>query len=587
MKQVELDPFTAEILRDYLITTVEEMVSTTLRSAYSTAFSEGRDFSCAIFDPQGRMVAQAAGCPVHYGSLFDAVEAILREFPEFEEGDVALHNDPFDGGSHHADVVVLQPVFHHGLLLGFAVNRGHWVDIGSMAAGGYSGTARHVIQEGIIIPPIKLYKAGTLDTQLRSLLFSNVRAPRMIWGDLQSQIASGVIAARRIQALADKYGSETVLTAMESALDYTRRRFRTRLAEIPNGTWSADDYMDDDAHSNRPYRMHVTVRKEDDKVYVDYTGTDPQAPGPINMTFPITKASAYSALAALVDPEIPINSGFLDLVEVFAPEGTMVNPVYPAPIFLGTADPSSKSIELIIRAMAPVLPERVVAGSYTGGNNTTAWHYDPVTRKDSLIYMWSAGGCGARAACDGNNSEWHVMANCVNHPIELYEARHEVIFQKQELRIDSGGAGKYRGGLGHATELKFLNDTLLSCCGDRHIIPPWGLFGGKEGAPNQYYIIRDGRQTDFKTLFGTVTNSKVSEVPLKAGDIFGIAAGGGGGYGDPLERDPSMVERDFNLGYLSIGKAADDYGVVIDQSSHQVDQEATKRLRAKRKQAKD
>ena len=574
-----LDPFTAEIMRSYLISTVQEMVETTARAAYSTCFSEGLDFTCALFDAKAQMIAQVAGNPVHSGALFDPIEVLLDTYDSFEEGDIIVSNDPYNGGSHQADVVVARPMFLDGVMLGFAVNRGHWVDIGGMCPGGWSGTVRHVIQEALIIPPVKLYKAGVLNREIKDFILKNVRLPKQCWGDLQAQIASNIVAERRIHELIRKYGLEMVLEGMEETLAYSRRRIIRALEQLPDGAGEGTEYQEDDGHGGGPYKIHVTMKKEGRKISLDFAGSDPQVRGPVNCTFTEAKAACYTALLNVVDPSIPLNSGYIEAIEIQAPKGCIVSPEYPAPVFATTADPCNKVYEAFMKAMAMWLPERVTAGSFCTKNNCTASGDDPEKGGEFIWYHFGPGGCAARATKDGTDAECHAMSNSKTESMEVWEARFPVHFERFELITDSGGPGKHRGGVGVSRQIKVLQPTFLTGCADRHQIPPWGIFGGKEGLPNRFSLIRDGQEWDFPTLFGTLSPSKFSNLPLKVGDIFDISAGGGGGYGDPLERDPKLVEWDVLNGYVSPESAREAHGVWIDPRTGQADPVKTAELR--------
>ena len=371
-RRAKLDPFTAEIIRSYLLSTVREMVNITVRTAYSTCFSEGEDFTCALFDDKARMIAQAQGQPLHAGALFDSMKSIVKTLGSFEEGDVAIFNDPYDGGSHQADVVVARPMFVDGKHMGFAVNRGHWMDIGGMSPGGWSGTVRHVIQEALMIPAVKLYKGGVLDREIRDLVLRNVRVPKQCWGDLQAQIACNIAGERRIRSLVAKYGLSNVEEGFEEALKYSNRRLARALEELPDGVWEGTEYQEEDGHGGGPYKVHVTAKKEGGRIYLDFAGTDPQVRGPVNSSWGGTKAACYSVALAVCDSDIPLNDGFLELANITAPKGCMVNPVYPAPVFAATADPVNKVCEAIMKACAQWVPERVTAGSSVRDRTTLA-----------------------------------------------------------------------------------------------------------------------------------------------------------------------------------------------------------------------
>jgi N-methylhydantoinase B len=579
-----LDPFTAEIVRNYLVSTVREMVTTTVRTAYSTCFSEGEDFTCGLFDMSGNLIAQAEGITVHSGGMGLAVRHFLTIWDHLEPGDVIIHNDPYTGASHQADVTICRPMFYRDTLVGLAVNRGHWTDVGGMAPGGWCGTARHVVQEGLRIPAVKIYEAGQLRPEIRDLIFSNIRLQRQSWGDLQAQIASNITAERRIRALIDKYGLETVLTGFQSAQEYSRRRFLKAMEALPNTSVSARDvYMEDDGFGGGPYHVTVTITKTPEKIVVDYAGTDPQAQATVNGSQSVTRSATYSPIIAVLDPQVPINQGVLDLIEYRAPLGTLVNPVYPAPVFVSTADPADRVSEIMQLALSKMLPLRVTAGSYATGNNLTAGGFDPASGREFGWYIYESGGCGARATKDGNSAEWHLMSNCKNESMEVWEQRYPVRFRRYELIHDSAGPGRWRGGLGVTRELELLLPTVLTANADRHRLPPPGLLGGGDGSVNRFSIIRDGQDRTFSELFDTPSPSKFTNIQVQAGDVLAVTQGGGGGYGDPLERDPELVSRDVKDGYISAERVATTYGVVLGAADGRADQPATEQLRTERR----
>jgi len=577
--QSKLDPFTAEIIRSYLLSTVREMYETTIRTAYSTCFSEGEDFTCAIFDVDGRMIAQAFGLPAHSGALVDVMDNIFENFDTFEDGDVIVHNDPYNGGTHQADVVICRPIFIGDERIGFAINRGHWTDVGGMAPGGWCGTARHVIQEALIIPAAKLYEAGVLDRQIRDFILKNVRLPKQCWGDLQAQIASDTVAERRVQSLVRKYGLESVKHGMSEAIEYSKRRFGAMLEELPDGEFEGSEIMEDDGHGGGPYHIRAKVTKRGRNVVVDFAGTDRQVNGPVNVSFTGAKAAAYSAVLAAVDPDVPMNSGVLDLIEVRAEVGSMVRPTYPAPVF-AWADPSDKASEAVLKAMVHMAPDRVAAGTYCTGNNVTASGEDPETGEEFLWYHFGSGGCGARPTKDGNTADWHLMGNCKNESMEIWEARYPVEFEEFGLVTDSGGAGEHRGGLGVARKIQVTADTRITGCADRHQEPSWGIAGGGGGTPNRFSVTREGVEYDLRTLFGIPSLSKFTDESLRKGDVFTTEQGGGGGYGSTLARGAELVAQDVHNGYVSLERAREDYGVWIDPPTGAVDSGKTRELRA-------
>ncbi len=576
------DRFTEEILRNYLIATVREMGTTTVRTAYSTCFSEGEDFTCAIFDAEGRLLAQAAGLPVHVGGLGRAIEHFRTKWSSFEPGDIVLHNDPYTGGSHQADGTVFRPIFHERTLVGFAANRGHWTDVGGMAPGGWSGTARHIVQEALLIPAVKLYEAGQLREDIRDLIVSNVRLSHQLLGDLQAQIASTITAERRIQYLIEKYGIDVVLASFDAARDYSRRRFLDALRGIPDGEATVRElYMEDDGEGRGPYYVTLKVTKSETGIVVDFAGTDQQVNATVNCSEGCTRAAAYAAVIAVADPDVPFNEGLLDLIEVQAPLGSLVNPRYPAPCFAGTGDPVHRISEIMQLALAQLVPDRVMASSYGTGNNLTGWGYRSASSEEFLWYVFESGGCGARKSRDGNSVEFGLMGNCKNESMEVWERRFPVRFRSYGMIQDSAGPGRQRGGLGSARSIELLEPTSLTANADRHQIPGPGFFGGESGQPNGFFIERDGARRSFTDLFGTRSPSKFSNIQAQTGDVLVVQQGGGGGFGDPLERSAAAVARDVRLGYVSVDAARTAYGVVCTADGR-LDADETERLRSTR-----
>jgi N-methylhydantoinase B/oxoprolinase/acetone carboxylase alpha subunit len=496
--------------------------------------------------------------------MIDACDAI-------EPGDVLLHNDPFEGADHQSDVVVAVPVFVEDVLVGFSVNRGHWSDIGAMFAGGY-GLASHTVQEGLVIPTCKLMRRGVVAREIKDFILRNVRMPRQVWGDLQAQLASAYVAADRIRELVARHGLAQVQDAVEHSLDYAARRFRERLALLPDGVFEAEDAMDDDGFGRGPFPVRVRVTKAGDRVTVDFAGTAAQTDGAANCSLGATKAAVYTALKALVDPDIPYNSAVAGLIEIRAPEGTIVNPRRPAPVCCSPADPTNRIFETVMRSWLEAVPERVVVGGYSSGLNAPGWG----RTADGQEFMWyvlGPGGCGARAERDGLTAQWHTMSMCGTESVEAWEARYPVRFERRALRPDSAGAGRRRGGLGDERVIELLADTQVSGFLDRFDSEPWGAEGGAPGSSNAFRVGRDGRELRMTEL-GLTSDGKFTNLPLRAGDRFIVRSGGGGGMGDPFEREPARVAADVLAGYVSRAAALAEYGVVLDADGR-VDEAAT------------
>jgi N-methylhydantoinase B/oxoprolinase/acetone carboxylase alpha subunit len=444
-------------------------------------------------------------------------------------------------------------MFYRDTLIGFAINRGHWTDIGGMAPGGCAGTATHVVQEGLIIPICKLYAGGQLNLELRDFILENVRLPEDDWGDLQSQIAATCAAESRIRVLMDRYGCEAVLDGMQEAIRYSKQRFLARLAAIPDGRYTAGDVMEDDGVTDRRYDIAVAIEKGPDGITVDFTGTSVQAPTPVNATITSTRAAVYAAVLALVDPTLPANAGVFETIEVIAPEGTIVNARRPAPVFGCTFEISKRVPEAILKAFAATIPERASAGSFCSGNNLSARFNDPATGDESLWYNFYEGGQGATARADGNNALYFWAGTALNQPIEVWEHKYPVLVERYALIPDSGGGGAHRGGLGTVHEIRLRADHFVSGLGDRHRVPPWGINGGEPGRVNRWSLRRDGSTRELQAVFQLPSPSKFYNLPLKSGDVLIIETGGGGGFGPAASRDQSAHERDVREGYVTAG----------------------------------
>lgn len=555
----QVDPFTQEILRSYLTSTVREMVVTTTRTAFSTVFAHGEDFTCAMFDADLRMVAQDQGVAAHAGGLEEALASIVDKVGTIEEGDVYLHNDPYDYGSHQADVMVCRPMFCNEEHVGFAVNRGHWTDVGGATPGGWSGNTIDVVQEGLLFSAITYMKAGTVNRDIHAILMRNVRVPDQMHGDLQAQIASNITAERRVRSLIERYGVEGWKTACSAAIAYSQTRMQSALEQIPDGTAEGEAFLEDDGRGRGPFVIRVRLTKSSEGFTADFRGTDRQSEAPINGTLATTLAAVNSSVLAVADPGTPLNSGVTKYVHVIAEEGTLVRPMDPAPTFSATADPVSRTAEAVLDAFRKLCPDRVPASHYWTGNNVTGTGTTE-SGKRFIWYSYQAGGCGAKFSGDGNSGEWHLLANSKNESMEVWERRQPVEFLGYSLVPDSGGAGKFRGGLGTERRMRVTAATSLSGISDHHVHGAAGAESGKDGQPNAFALVRSGERRSLQEVFGLTSPSKFGDVPLAVGDVFVTLQGGGGGYGPPDERDEELIDYDVEHGYVSAEAAERDYG---------------------------
>jgi N-methylhydantoinase B len=516
----DLDPIRLEVFKHLFAAIPEEMGVVLRKSAYSPNIKERRDFSCALFDASGRMVAQAAHIPVHLGSMPLSVAQALRE-TTLEPGDVVILNDPFRGGTHLPDITLVTPIFVGPDLYALAANRAHHADVGGMAPGSMP-IAREIFQEGLIIPPIKLVRGGELDRAAWELILSNVRTPRERAGDLQAQLAANRRGVQRLGEMVAEYGRELVADAMDQLLAYTERMTRQLLRALPDGTYSFADVLDDNGVDDRPVTITVQVTIASEQATVDFTGSDPQQPGSVNAVLAITLSAVYYVFRSLIGLDVPNNSGCLAPIRVVAPEGSVVNAVRPAPVAGGNVETSQRIVDVLLGALAQACPERVPAASQGTMNNVTIGGWDAERGRSFAYYETVGGGMGARPAADGPAAVHSHMTNTLNTPIEALEYAYPLRVAHYGIREGSGGAGRYRGGDGIRRDVELLCDAQVSLITERRRVAPYGLAGGEPGKKGRNVLIRRDEE---RPLPGKGT------VSLKAGDILSIQTPGGGGYG--------------------------------------------------------
>ena len=566
------DPTTIEVVKGALIYTAEEMGIALKKSAYSPNIKERMDHSCAVFDHKRRLIAQAEHIPVHLGSMALAVRLGLEAYDGLlKSGDMILLNDPYLSGTHLPDLTLIAPIFCGEALVGYAANKAHHTDIGGKAPGSIAGDSTELYQEGLIIPPVKLLKSGEIDSELIRLISNNVRTPDIQMGDLRAQIAANRTGIKRVQELVDNYGLETVQAVMESVMDYSERRMLTQISMIPEGIYEAVDYIEDIGSSDRQVKIVVKVKVRDGRIFFDYSGTDRQVDGPVNAPLGVTMAGIYYTLISVTDPTIPVNDGCFRPVGMIIPEGSVMNPIRPAPVAGGNVETSQRNVDVLMRALSKAIPGKVpAAGPGTMSNISIGG-----LREDGApwtFYETIGGGSGGRPMGDGVDGIHVNMTNTMNTPIEALETYLPLRFESYNLRTDSGGPGKYRGGCGIERSWTLTGPSAtLSILAERVKIPPWGLHGGYPGALGEYTLIKQNGET--------VKLPSKCTVPLQHGDSLIIRTPGGGGYGDPLERDPERVLEDVLDDLISLDVARSKYGVVIDTVKWQILWDDTEDLR--------
>jgi N-methylhydantoinase B/oxoprolinase/acetone carboxylase alpha subunit len=555
-----IDAVLRRVLGRALESVCNEMGTAMIRTATSAVFVEGRDFSCALLDPRAELVAAANYDPSHLSAMPLTAEYAMMELgaETLAEGDVIVVNDPFRGGGHLTDIAVIRPVFHEGRLLALAMNRGHHIDVGGMAVAGFPGTARSIFQEGIRIPPVKWFEGGVERRQVMDLLLLNVRFPRAQLGDFRGQLASCITAEQRIRALAGRYGADVLAEAMQAVKDHSEGLMRAAIAGVPDGTYRFENLADDDGVGTRPYRVAVALEIDGDRAVVDFAGSSAQAEGPINSSFGNTIGSCFNAFLHTLGGEIAFNHGCFRPVGFRIPRGSFLNPIPPAPVFGGVTEISITIIDAVCGALAQAVPERVSAGSYGTCINVAGGGFDPERRQPFGFYFFQEGGWGATAWRDGWTSVPNPTSNFNDYPVEALESDLPLRVIEVALNPDSGGPGRFRGGLGTRRTYEVLGEGCdVNALGERFRTMPFGLAGGGPGMPNQLLVQRAG-EGQWKP-FESLSPSKFASLPLAPGDRFSMATGGGGGYGDPRDRDPASLAEDVREGLVSDEAAATVY----------------------------
>ncbi len=565
-----VDQVTMQVINNFLVTIAREMGVAMMNTSYSPLFNEGLDFSCAIFDTKAEMIAQAEFCPAHLGAIPFIADWVVKEvgFDNFKPGDVVIHNDPFRGGCHIPEFCVIKPAFHQDKIVAFLCCIGHMTEVGGMVPGGFAGDATEVFQEGIRLPPVKICKAGVDQDDIWNIILSNVRTPKYAYGDMKAMIGSLFVGERRIMELLDKYGVETFTTAKEQLKDYSERRMRREISAIPDGVYRYEGIViDDDGVSNTPLSIKLAVHVRGDEILFDYTGSAPQARGPVNCTFGVTSSATYNALLHITSNDIPSNHGCYRPVAIKAPSGTIVNVAYPGASVGGNSEIHPHIVMAIYAALKDALPDRVAA--FDGGTSALLAIGGTQPKTGEIFANLTNEGCGwgGRATKDGNNVLCIPNGNCAIAPIEVLETRYPILHREFALRPDSGGAGRNRGGLGCVREIEILADELrVSAFMERVETAPEGFFGGKPGECAQF-LVKVDRRNAYQTMpeaFGTLCKGKFSDVYMKHGDIIRLETSGGGGYGDPAERDPARISYDVQNGFVSRAAAWRDYHVRVN-----------------------
>lgn len=568
----DVDPITLEVVSNAMHSIASDMGVTIWRTAYSTVVRDSRDCSSALFDAQGRLITQADMIPALLGSMqLSLAEMLEQHYPleTLSEGDVILLNHPYMGGTHTPDITIFSPVFWEGEPVAFCGSIAHHIDLGSGQAAGI-GIMTNLFQEGVLLPPVKLYEQGDLNESLVKVIRANSRYPDLVMGDLRAQVAANKLGMRRVQELLQKYGRATLASSWSAMMDFSERKIRAEIEQFPDGDYPIVGFLDDDGiEHDQPVRLEVTIRIRGGDIIYDFTGTAPQVKGNANCVPASVAATCYYVTRCITDPEVPENAGCHRPVAMVLPEGTVVNPTFPAAC-AGKHPTAQKLADLLLRGFASVMPERVVAGSCASTSNYT------IVTSHGVQYEMMGGGFGARAAKDGIDAIQVNMSKCVGLLIEEAEMFFPCLIERFELRQDSGGAGAWRGGLGLRRDVRLLTPGVFSISSDTETFAPPGVFGGLDGLPGRKYV-------NLQTPNERRIHAKTSDLHLAADDVVSVLTPGSGGYGDPLDRDPQLVLADVLDGKVSVTSAERDYAVVIDRQGRTVDVAQTRRLRLERR----
>ncbi|MDA1325788.1 MAG: hydantoinase B/oxoprolinase family protein [Proteobacteria bacterium] len=551
---MSIDPITVELLRNRIGSLMEEMDYHFYRSGYSTIVRESRDFSCVIVDPQGRLLV-APWMFFHAPVYYHLVQRILAHYGEdnLADGDVFVTNHPYEGNLPHAsDMGFVAPIFHDGILVAFAGTIAHKADVGGTVPGSTYGSATELYHEGMMIPPIRIHRAGVPIDDVMRLIAANTRAPYVVLGDISGQIGVTRIGRQHMHEMCERFGARVVVESMEAMIAASGEEFKAALKDVPNGTSEAEGFLDHDGVDvDTKVRLHVRVTVEDGKFHVDFTGCDPQTKGPVNLRIGMVEACVFACLIGMVNPNLRYSDSIRNLVTFKFAERSVVSAEPPRPCS-SYMKCSLKLCDVILEAMDPLLPGRAIAHSGgSGGSIIVAWRGNTRPKRGNQYEIFGS-GYGAGEGADGASGVSVLLSNLYAAPVEIIEAEFPCRIREFSLTQDSGGAGEFRGGLSFTREYEMLEPAEIVYRADRSIEPPQGLRGGKPAGPSRF-VVNPGTPDE------QVMPSS-ARMELDAGTIFRVNGPGGGGYGDPAKRDPSAVANDIEEGYISKESASRDYG---------------------------
>ncbi len=570
---------TLAVIQSGLQQVCNEMDLAFCRAAFSPVISETMDRSDGIYHREtGELIAQGElGLPVFVGTMQFSTQAVIdrvrADRVALDEGDVFIVNDPYLGGTHLMDVKFVKPFFYRGALWCWLANTGHWPDVGGIVPGGFSANATEVEQEGLRLPPVKLYKRGILDREILSIILSNIRIADQRIGDIKAQAAALAIGERRLTALLDRYGADTVDRAIGELKARAAQQMRAKIAAIPDGVYDGEAFVDSDGVVDEPLRIAMKVTKAGERLRFDMAGSSPPCRGPMNSVLATTKSSVYLAIKH-VFPDVPINAGMFEPLEIVEPEGTFLYARYPRPVSGCAAEVSQRIAEAVFGALVKAIPDQLFAAPAGTSGNLSVGGYDPVRKRSYVMYVISGGGYGGSARGDGISNGCSTIGISKTTPIEVMEQYYPVLFEEYSLHEGSGGPGEHRGGFGVNYKFRLRRgEARASMVMDHGRYGPQGARGGRDGGVNRVRVMHGASAYDPPHL------SKDQDIALDAGDVIEVSTPGGGGFGDPFRRSPELVARDVARGYYTRAQAVNWFGVALSEDGS-VDVAGTARLRA-------
>lgn len=574
-----LDPITLTVIQSGLQQVCDEMDLTFSRAAFSPVIAEANDRSDGIYSAvDGSLISQGAtGLPVFVGTMQYSTKTLIEMIKAGKArppkpGDIYIVNDPYLGGTHLMDVRFAMPVYRAGEIFCWLSNTGHWPDTGGAVPGGFSASATAVEQEGLRLPPVKLFKEGKLDDEIYAIICSNIRVADQRIGDVKAQAAALLVGEQRLNRILDRYGDDVVKEAISELRTRAAEQMRANIKLIPDGTYTSVAYVDSDGVVNEPLEIRLKITAKDGALEFDFTGSSKPCMGPMNSVLATTLSSVYLAMRHIF-PDVPISAGAFEPLHIIRPEGTFLDAQYPRPVSGCAAEVSQRIAEAVFSALVEALPDRVTAAPAGSSGNFALGGHDPLRERGYVMYQISGGGYGGNADHDGLANGCSTIGISKAPPVEIMEQQFPVLYRRYALREGSGGAGLHRGGFGLDYEVELLRgEATASFVMDHGRFGPPGALGGRDGKPNTVEIHKGGQTIIPEHL------SKAQDIPLRAGDRVRVGTPGGGGYGDPLRRDPALVAEDVRLGRYSAGEAKSYFGVALNQDC-KPDEAETNRLR--------